>query len=193
MSNELPQEYRSGGFFTALVVVGALAVGFALFIRSAMRPTESAQLNHEFPPIEAIGWINGPGPTAEELSGKVIVVDAWAFWCGPCRAAIPSLIGLHQKFKDRGVTFLGLTSEGLDAESIQQSRTFVESQRIPWANGYGAIKTLSKLEVDSIPQLWVVDKQNRIVFHEIGWSPRAVSEIEQVLIKAIEDSPTLKK
>lgn len=185
MKDELPQEYRIGGFFTVLVVIALMAIGFALLLRTAMQPHVSKQLGKPFPPIEAASWINGNAPTADELKGQILVVDAWAFWCGPCRSAVPSLIELHEKFKDR-VKFIGLTSEGFDADSLKKSHQFVERAGIHWLNGFAAMKPLRALDVEGIPQLWVVNGQNQIVYHEEGWdvdkSPR---DVEQAIIKAI--------
>jgi thiol-disulfide isomerase/thioredoxin len=145
-------------------------------------------LNKPFPALEVEGWINGPGPTAEQLSNQVLVIDAWAYWCGPCRMVIPTLQEIHEKYKDRGVTVIGLTAESGNPASLQQSQAFVEKLNIPWPNGYGAIKPLVALNVEAIPQLWIVDRQNKIVFHEIGWNPNSPAEIEEAVVKALESS-----
>src|SRR4051794_28392084 len=165
MHDELPQQYRGNGFLVALTIVGVLAIGFALLFRSAMHPMDSPFLGRQFPAVEAAGWINGKAPTTEDLRGQILVVDAWAFWCGPCRLLTPSLIELHGKYKDKGVTFIGLTSEGRDPMSLRESIDYLKSENVQWLNGYAATKTLSALDVEGIPQIWVVDRQNRIVFH----------------------------
>lgn len=177
MHDELPTEYSSRWFFPTVVVVGLLAIGFALMLRQSMTP----QLGKQFPRLEAAGWINGPGPTEESLRGHALVIDAWAYWCGPCRQVTPYLLKLNEKYKDRGVIFLGLTSEGKDSESIERSRKFVADEKIPWPSGYAAIKPLAELEVAGIPRLWIVDGQNRIVFDQEGWNEDTIAEMDQML------------
>ncbi len=185
MNDELPVRRGPGGLLIAITIIGAIAIGFAMLFQQMARPPASPQIGRQFPPITAVGWINGSAPAGGDFKGQVIVVDAWAYWCGPCRIATEQVVGIHEKYKSRGVRFVGLTSEGADSKSIELSRKFVSDLKVPWPNGYGATKVLSELEVDSIPQLWVVDRQNRIVFHEVGFSQTSINDLEVALDKAL--------
>lgn len=196
--DDIPPQKRSNGFFMAVLLVGILTIGFANFfrgqLRNAFKPDDSEWIGKEFPPVEAAGWFNRDSqtPIQDELKGQIYVVDAWAFWCGPCQASVPSVIELHKKYSPKGVKFLGLTAEGYDYSAgkedpvgIEESEKFVKGLRIPWPNGYGAEKTLTALQVDSIPQLWVVDRTNKIVYHGIGWDPSDVGKIEHIIEEAL--------
>src|SRR5436309_1515520 len=55
--------------------------------------------------------LSGGTLSSQDLKGKIAVIDVWATWCGPCRMVIPHLVRLQEKFKDRGVTVVGLNSD----------------------------------------------------------------------------------
>jgi thiol-disulfide isomerase/thioredoxin len=55
--------------------------------------------------------LSGGTISGEDFKGKIVVVDIWATWCGPCRLVIPHLVRLHETFKGRGVAVVGLNSD----------------------------------------------------------------------------------
>lgn len=63
----------------------------------------------EMMPVEAEVWANGEGFTPEELEGKVVLLDFWAIWCGPCVASFPHLVELQEKYGDEGLQIVGIT------------------------------------------------------------------------------------
>ena len=155
---------RGRAFLVAIVIVGALAVGFASMLQRSIprngAHSQSRLVGTQAPQFEVDGWLNGPGPTEAERRGKVVVVDAWAWWCGPCHMAAPEMITLEKKYQDQGVLFVGLTTEGSD--TLAKSEKFLSATKITWPNGYGARRTLQSLEADSIPHVTIIDRNNLI-------------------------------
>lgn len=134
------------------------------------------------PAILAEGWLNGEVPAPEKLAGHVIVLDVWASWCGPCRAKAPELVELHHKYKDRGVLFIGLTTES--SGELREIRKFLDRFGITWPNGYGADHTLDELGVEGIPRVWVVGKDGKVL-----WEDGLDGTVEQAIEMALADSP----
>jgi len=154
----------SGKWFSFALVLVVLAT---LAMTAMLRQKTTVPI--PAPPIVVAGWLNGPGPTADELRGKVIVLDAWAYWCGPCRASAPELVKLYERYRDQGVVFLGLTAGGEDVDD--RNRDFLNDTNITWPNGYGATDTLVALDNESIPERWVIDRNNNIIWFETSNEP----------------------
>lgn len=62
-------------------------------------------------PLTAAAWVNTGPLTLEALKGKVVVLDFWAIYCGPCRTLIPRLNQLYLKHKDQGLVAIGVTED----------------------------------------------------------------------------------
>jgi thiol-disulfide isomerase/thioredoxin len=130
------------------------------------------------PALAAEGWLNGPGPTTEELRGQVVVIDVWAYWCGPCRAAMPELVSMFNKYQDRGVQFIGFTMEG--ADKLDDTRAVVEGENLTWPNGYGAGGIINALGVKAIPSVFVIGKDGRVV-----WNSDRPGSLEEAIDSAL--------
>jgi len=107
-----------------------------------------------------------------DYSGKVLLVNLWATWCGPCQMETPELVKLHKEFQSRGVEMVGLSTENPDA-SAQSVRNFVKAfnvdYRIGWATPEVAITLMQGRE--SIPQSFIIDRDGRILKRFIGFRP----------------------
>lgn len=148
----------------ALALVAAMVIVYGLSTPQGPASGAYPLLGQPMPALEVAGWLNGPGPTPEQLKGQVIVLDAWAFWCGPCRAKAPELVAVQKAYAPKGVVFIGLTGEGESA--LKESEAFLAATKIDWPNGYGAVGPLNALNAEYIPQLWVIDRSGKIAWHD---------------------------
>lgn len=71
---------------------------------------------------------NGNNWNFEEKRGKVLVVNYWATWCGPCRMETPSLVNISNEYKSRGVEIVGVTVD----ENLENVPPFIEKYKIPY-------------------------------------------------------------
>jgi cytochrome c biogenesis protein CcmG, thiol:disulfide interchange protein DsbE len=124
------------------------------------------------PEISAVSWINLKAPAAlAKLRGKVVVVEFWATWCGPCVEGIPHLNELQRKYAGKDVQVLSLVEEGHETMDRFLKRRTVE---YPIGLESGSLKAYG---VSSIPHAFVVDKTGKIAWH----GHPAGDELEQAI------------
>ena len=116
-----------------------------------------------------------------QYDGKVVLVDFWATWCGPCRRSIPDLSDLHQKYSDRGFEVLGISLDQTGPEGVSQ---FVAKMNIPYRVAIGNLRLAQDWDIgDAIPVAFLVNRQGNIVEKFVGYQDRAalVKKIEKYL------------
>ncbi len=104
------------------------------------------------------------------FQGKVLVINLWASWCGPCRREIPEYEKVRQEYAGRNVEFIGLTTEDprLSAERVHRFlRNNSFGFRLGWAD-HELARTL--MRGTAIPQTLVIDAEGKVVSHWAGFS-----------------------
>ncbi len=146
-----------------------LAVVFVFNSRRSVLRAGSAA-----PAISADTWINADGVLElSALKGKVVVVEFWATWCGPCRTSIPHMNKLHDRWKDKDVVVIGLTDE--TPEDVQQ---FVRKNGIRYAVGAGSLSSFD-YGVSSIPHVFVIAGDGMVV-----WDGYPGRQLDQAVAQA---------
>lgn len=121
-----------------------------------------------------------------DYSGKVLFVNLWATWCGPCRMETPELVKLHKEYQSRGVEMIGLSTEDPEAsaESVMEfMREYDVNYQIGWATREVA-QTLMQGRT-SIPQSFIIARDGRILKRFVGFHPETTPP---QLKKALEEA-----
>ncbi len=107
--------------------------------------------------------LDGKPISFEAYRGKVILVDFWAVWCGPCVAEMPNVKKVYEKYKDKGFDIIGIS---LDNDE-KQLRDFLKKNEIPWRQVYSGKGWDSPVSqqygIYSIPNMWLIDKEGKLI------------------------------
>ncbi|MFL6215026.1 MAG: TlpA disulfide reductase family protein [Blastocatellia bacterium] len=123
--------------------------------------------------------IDSVGQGLEQMKGKVVVLDLWATWCGPCKMEIPSFIKLQEKYKSQGLEIIGVSidpyTRGGNAALVEK---FMQENNINYTIWIAHNPTvLGKYPTgQGIPTTYLIDRNGRTVKQYVGVQPEAVFE-----------------
>jgi len=140
---------------------------------------QAGELGDKAQPLKVKEWIKGQPVDVTTADGKhVYVVEFWATWCGPCRASIPHLTEMQKKYKDKNVTFIGISDE--EPEVV---RKFVQQMgdKMDYTVAVDDQRATSKAYMEAfgirgIPHAFLVDQSGRII-----WQDHPMNKFEDVI------------
>ena len=156
--------------------------------RPALAPL-TLPIEGKMPPITgAVEWLNSPPLTADELRGKVVLVDFWTFGCVNCRNALPYVREWHRKYKDQGLVVIGVHSPEFAYEkNIGNVKRALNDLGIAFPvavdNNFAIWRAFNN---HYWPAHYFVDGQGRIRFHHFGEGEYEKSE--QVIQQLLEEA-----
>lgn len=152
----------------ALVISAALFTVIAGGVVTAAG--QALRLGQPAPDVAGERWINSEPLTMAGLRGRVVLVEFWTFGCYNCRNTLPSVKEWDSKYRERGLTLIGVHTPETDSEySIENVRREVPSLGIKYAvvtdNDY---RTWKAYGIEAWPTIFVLDKQGRIRWLHVG-------------------------
>lgn len=142
----------------------------------------AAELGDPAAPLQIAEWVKGKPVDLEATKGKkIVVVEFWATWCGPCRASIPHLTEMAKQFEKKDVLFVGVSDE-----TLSKVKPFVEKMgdKMDYNVAIDRDKKtgagyMSAYDIHGIPHAFVVNKENRVVWqgHPMAGLDKALERI----------------
>ena len=123
-------------------------------------------------------------PRLASLHGKVVVLEFWASWCGPCHLLSPVLEGWHERFKPQGVVVAGVSAESVPV--VSRSAYQMGIAYPVFADPSGA--TTKAYRAMALPTVFVLDKAGRIRDVMVGYSTPGLARLETLVQRLIQES-----
>jgi len=176
---------RLGAQAVSVVVVVALLglLAWKMVVGSGDAVTASlASGSRPQAPDFTLPRLTGSGELSlESTRGKAVVLNFWASWCIPCKEEMPLLQSSWQRWKGRGVVFIGVNAKDFRSDA----RRFVERYRVTYPNVYdGKGSTLGRYGVTAFPETYFLDAQGRVVYRIAG-AVREPAELDDGIQRAL--------
>jgi peroxiredoxin len=127
-------------------------------------------------PKFSVQTLDGKTISPESLKGKIVLLNFFATWCGPCVAEMPHLQALSEKYRDKPVVVVSVARE----QGVDEVKKFVDEKKLTYTIAVDPKREAYKLFATKyIPRNYVLDREGKIVFQSVGFD-------EDGMVKAIE-------
>ena len=143
----------------------ALTIALAVF--SVNAAPSQADMRSDLAPSFAVRDLDGKAFRLLDYKGRPVVLDFWATWCVPCRATMPHLSALQERYRDQGLVVVGLS---VDDAGPQAVRRFADRMGVKFRLAMASERVLDLYgPIRSIPTTIFIDRQGRLVRRVVGY------------------------
>ncbi len=149
----------------------------------------------KYPPLpEAIAtaeirMLDGTTFKMTDKKGKVVLINLWATWCGPCREEMPALVEMQDKYKDKDFEIIGLDTD--EEETVEMIQEFAQEMKLNYPLGYADGKMFNQFVkltgLQGIPQSVLVNREGKMTGIFTGGSKKVIEKMKQTVEKTVNE------
>ena len=139
-----------------------------------------AERDYPEAPAFTLQDLDGNDVSLSDFKGKMVVLNFWATWCGPCRMEIPSFVKLQDEYRDRGLAFIGIS---VDMGAVDTVQEFADEFDINYPILMHSMEVTYAYGINPIPTTFIINRDGKVVNVLVGYRPEEVfrREIEKWL------------
>lgn len=127
----------------------------------------------------------GKKHTDRTLRGKVVLLDFWATWCGPCKAASPTMQKLHQSYSKQGLVVIGANTWE-QTKGIKPSQDYAKKHNYTYTFTHGNDNLAESWGIRGIPHFVLIGRDGKVLRVDTGFSPKVGQDMEKAIQAALK-------
>lgn len=148
----------------------------------------------EYPPLATsvaqadIKNLDGSTFKVADKKGKVVLLNMWATWCGPCRGEMPALVKLQNEYGSKGFEIIGLNTDDEDIEKINQfAQSMNLNYTLAWADTRTQVELLRISKFQGIPQSFLIDRDGNLRGVFTGGGASTIQKLDELVPKVVSE------
>jgi len=160
-----------------------LMLFFTACSRAEDGPAKEEEKLHPMPAF-VLKDLDGNVVSSDHYKGKVLVINFWATWCGPCISEIPDLNEIYNKYEDKDFDLLAIASQSGDAATLKKH---VERLGIEYPVLVGDDVVVRKYQIFAFPTDYIVDREGNIQNRIVGAPPGKKAQVVRMIDELLEE------
>jgi thiol-disulfide isomerase/thioredoxin len=154
---------------------------------------EVPKRSSEYPPVNSavagadIKRLDGTTFKVADKQGKVVLLNMWATWCGPCRQEMPELVKLQDEYREKGFEVIGLNTDDEEAAKISEfSASMKLNYELVWADSKLQNELLKISKFGGIPQSFLIDRDGNLRGVFTSANPSTIAKLKEIVAKVVD-------